>query len=50
MQQVKLQTETLNIILNYLAHQPFKEVVEIINAIQSDLQNPVTGEEPISAE
>lgn len=32
-----MKTETLNAIINYLVQQPYKDVVELLKMIQTDL-------------
>ena len=39
MESITLSIKTLQQILNYLATQPYNEVVNLINTIQVDIQN-----------
>lgn len=39
MEKITLSTQTVQQILNYLAMQPYNEVVNLINSIQSDIQS-----------
>ena len=39
MEKITLSTQTVQQILNYLAMQPYNEVVTLINSIQSDIQS-----------
>ena len=45
MESITLSTKTLQQILNYLATQPYNEVVNLINTIQVDIQNQPSKEE-----
>lgn len=45
METVTLSTKTVQQILNYLAIQPYNEVVNLINEIQVDIQNQPSKEE-----
>nr|DAD94597.1 MAG TPA: hypothetical protein [Siphoviridae sp. ctREU2] len=45
MKSITLSTKTLQQILNYLAIQPYNEVVNLINEIQVDIQNQPSKEE-----
>ena len=36
MEKLKLKIETINAVLNYMAERPYKEVINIIAAIQND--------------
>ena len=45
MESITLSTKTLQQILNYLAIQPYNEVVNLINEIQVDIQNQPSKEE-----
>ena len=45
MESITLSTKTLQQILNYLATQPYNEVVNLINTIQVDIKNQPSKEE-----
>lgn len=45
MESITLSTKTLQQILNYLAIQPYNEVVNLINEIQVDIQNQPSKED-----
>lgn len=44
MESITLSTQTLQQILNYLATQPYNEVVTLINTIQVDIQSSKEAE------
>ena len=46
MEKLKLKIETINAILNYMAEQPYKEVIHIISAIQTDAKELNEMEKP----
>ena len=46
MEILKLKIETINAILNYMAEQPYKEVINIIAAIQKDAKELNEMEKP----
>lgn len=37
-QTIKLKLETVNVVLNYLSEQPFKDVANLISNIQKDAE------------
>ncbi len=45
MESITLSIKTLQQILNYLAIQPYNEVVNLINEIQVDIQNQPSKED-----
>lgn len=45
-EMLKLKIETINAILNYMAEQPYKEVINIIAAIQKDAKELNEMEKP----
>lgn len=47
---ITLSAQTVQQILNYLAVQPYSEVVNLINAIQVDIQSQPTKEDHPSKE
>lgn len=46
-QILKLNSQTINAVFNYLVSKPYSEVAQIINAIQTDIQtnNKVDNED-----
>lgn len=47
---IQIKEETLNIIINYLVYQPYKDVYNIIQMIQNDIQENNKKDDTIEEE